>query len=400
MGKRFTIYCLVTCPYVFPRGKSLRVHAGLQALLALGHRITVFTYANGSDFSHAGLEIRRTPYLFRMRRPGQVGPCLSKIFSDSCLYRLAYQAMKDRPCDLLLATDIEGAILATLLKRSFSVPVLMDIHGIFSELLTNTTRLKSRAVATVCNAIERWAWSSADLLLCNWPRVRAYARKILPDVASCTLLDIPPESVQKIIGQPFPATSLAREWQERLNGRKVLLYTGNFSGYNHFSLALEGFSLALKNGLERVIFLVVGGGDQRAQQRAVELNLGDNVFFLGRRSPEEAMDMTRLSDVCLSMTTGQGNTPSKILYYFLAGKPVILCDSKPHRSFVPEETDALYCANRAEDLAAKLILIFKSHKLRRNLSEAVLRKSREYTVQATRDQWQQILQTLLVGSPK
>lgn len=385
------ICLLATCPYFFVRGKPLRIHSNILAFHSLGHHVTVITYYNGEQVDLPNVKLHRTSRLFRLRNPQKVGPGTAKICSDIAILTLATRVLQQEPHDLIVGTDIEGAIIAAILKKRFKLPTIVDVHGIFSELLRENTPRIAALLYKIPHRIEKWAWKKSDLLVCNWPRVTRYAKKISPNTPTCTIFDIPQPSVHEMAAKPFPASGEGRKWQRQLVNKRVVFYAGNFASYQNFSLALLGLKYIIDNGLSNVVLFVVGSGYDSYLKEATALGIKDNVLFIGQRTPEVTIDLMRLADICLTLIASGGNTPSKIIYYFLSGRPILACDSPAHDEFLIDGTNALLCRNHYIDFANKLLYLLKKEDLRQQLAKASAARSRSFTVRSHRDRWQNIL---------
>ena len=393
--RRLRIFLVATCPYFFVRGKPLRVHSNLLAFQDLGHLITVITYANGSEVDLPNINIFRTPHQFRMRNPQKVGPGVAKICSDLAILAVSSRILQRERHDIIIGTDIEGAAIAALLKRRFGLPVIIDVHGIFAELLQNNIPWANYLLGPVSFWIEKQVWRKADMLVCNWPSIEKYAKRIAPNIPSCTVFDVPPASVHEVASKPFPVSKEGRKWKQQLSRKRVVFYAGNFASYQNFNLASRGFSYALDHGLSDTVLLAVGDDYGPYLREAKALKIKDKVLFIGKRTPEETVDLMRLADICLTLIPCGGNAPSKIISYFLAGCPILACDSPAHRELLKDGKNALFCSNHPIDFAKKLLYLLKNEDARRRLARASIAYAEFFTLSTFRDKWRGILELLM-----
>jgi len=393
--RRLRIFLIATCPYYFVRGKPLRVHSNVLALQDLGHLITVITYANGSEVDLPNVDIYRTSNQLRMRNPQKVGPGVAKACSDLAVLAVSSRILRKERHDLIIGTDIEGAAIAIRLKSQFGLPVIIDVHGIFAELLQVNIPWVHFLLGPVPLWIEKQLWRKADMLVCNWPRVEAYANQIAPNTPSCTIYDIPTSSVHEVASKPFPVSKEGRKWKQQLSNNRVVLYAGNFAPYQNFSLALRGFHHALEQGLADTVLLAVGEDFGLHLKEAKALGIEDCVLFIGKKTPEETMDLMRLAEISLTLIPCGGNSPSKIISYFIAGCPILACDSPAHRELLKDEDNALFCNNDPVHFSKKLMFLLNNEDARQRFARASLRNGLSFTISSFRDNWKRILEPFL-----
>jgi len=353
----------------------------------------VITYANGDNIDLPNVTFHRVSRAFHMHNSQKVGPGIAKTCSDLAILKLALKLLRQEPHDLIIGTDIEGAVIAALLKKRFCLPTVIDIHGIFTELLQDNAPKMRMFLGNIPLWVEKWAWQKADLLVCNWLRVERYAKEKVPNIPACTIFDVPQESVHKVACKPFPASNEGRKWQRYLFNKKVVFYAGNFAPYQNFSLALHGFKHALDRGLSDAILFVVGADYGSYLKEATALGINDKVLFIGKRTPEITIDLMRLADICLTLIPNGCNTPSKIIYYFLAGRPILACDSPAHNELLIDGDNALLCSNHHIDFSEKLSYLLKNDETRRQLARASTKYSGFFTLHSHINRWREVLLT-------
>ncbi len=388
------ILLIATCPYLFVRGKSLRVHANVMALSRLGHQVTVLTYRDGSEVQIPNVRLKRTPAWLRMRKPQKTGPSFVKGISDVVLFLMGVKELSAGEYHLIVAEDTEGMMIGHLLKRRFHLPVIMDLHGNFSEILKNNVSWIPHPLVRVSNTLEAFLLRQGDYLICNWPFVRDRAQRAAPDVPKQLLFDTPPDSVYGVLAEPFPATPLGQAWRDRIKGKHLVYYAGNVSRYHNFQLALQGFRCALEKGLRNTVLLAVGDGFYPYVRQAEDLGIREHVHFIGAKPPHEASDLSRLADVCLSLIYGDGNPPSKIIYYLLAGRPILACDSEAHRQLLSDGYDAVFCKNTPESFADKLLGMIHNPSMQSRLARNAVASAAKFQQERIAAGWETALQTV------
>ncbi len=356
----------------------------------MGYEQTVLAYQNGEEVALPGVQVVRTPHIFRLRDASKPGPSVMKLCADVALFVRASKFLRGNNYDLLVAIDIEGAVIAAFLKKRFRLPTIIQVHGIFSELLRNNTKILHHFTSGLCDIIEKFAWKNANQLVCIWPFLTQRAKLIAPSVHSETIIDTPPPTALKIMSSPFPATAEGHKWKNFFELNNVVLYAGNLASYQNLDLALKGMQCALDMGLTDTKMVVIGGGYEQYAQYAFENGLKDHVYFLGMRSIEETADLIRLANVCLTLNAGDGNPPSKIIYYFLAGRPILACDSTANRQLLSDR-NATFCSNAPMHFATTLISLLSDKERMRELADASRQNAQEFKTSTYTTKWENVI---------
>jgi len=116
-------------------------------------------------------------------------------------------------------------------------------------------------------------------------------------------------------------------------------------------------------------FVIAGEGKLMPGLRelAAELNLKDDVFFIGRC--EKVAELLSVSDVCALSSTAEGFS-NAILEYMAAARPVVLTDVGGAREVVIEgETGFIVAAGDDEQMAARMIELLRDPRRARAMGE-------------------------------
>ncbi|MGB5288779.1 MAG: glycosyltransferase [Ignavibacteriaceae bacterium] len=140
------------------------------------------------------------------------------------------------------------------------------------------------------------------------------------------------------------------------NSKKIILYQG---------VLLKGRGIekifAVLKDLPDHIFAIAGGGEYEIHYKklAEEMNLTDQVFFLGKLTQEELPKVTAAADVGVSLIENLSTSyyyalPNKLFEYIMAEVPVIVSDL-PQMKEVAEKYDigfAINIENKTELISA------------------------------------------------
>ncbi|HEY9888621.1 MAG TPA: glycosyltransferase family 4 protein [Candidatus Obscuribacterales bacterium] len=119
----------------------------------------------------------------------------------------------------------------------------------------------------------------------------------------------------------------------------AVMYVGNLEIYQGIDLLLQGFRLAVEEGVAADLF-VIGGEDSdiRAYTRlAADLGIGHRVHFMGPRPVNSLSYYLEQADILASPRIKGKNTPMKIYSYLGSGKAVIATNLETHTQVLDDD---------------------------------------------------------------
>jgi glycosyltransferase involved in cell wall biosynthesis len=159
-------------------------------------------------------------------------------------------------------------------------------------------------------------------------------------------------------------------------GKNYLVgYVGNMSIQDGLDILLD-VALHVKNsGRSDIFFTCVGGGTELDNLRKLvkDKDLADTVFFTGRVSDEELLEVLSTADVCVNpdrpSEMNDLSTMIKIMEYMALGKPIVQFDSKEGRFSAQDAS--LYARKNAgvADFAEKIIWLLDRPEERKKMGE-------------------------------
>jgi glycosyltransferase involved in cell wall biosynthesis len=123
----------------------------------------------------------------------------------------------------------------------------------------------------------------------------------------------------------------------REGAEEVVCYAGVVGRLDGVDLLVRAVDELVSSRHEKLLCLVVGGGDGllHAQALASELGIADRVRFTGTLPFEELLARVAVADVCVepapSNPYNDRSTMIKLLEYMASGKPVVAFDLPEHR---------------------------------------------------------------------
>jgi len=209
--------------------------------------------------------------------------------------------------------------LVARLKRARLVFNVQDLHP---DVMIDLGMIRSPALVSMLRAIERRAYSRADLLtvICEGFREHCVRRGAQPDRTEVIPNWLDVDEVRPLSG--------AQELREELGipaDAFVVLYAGTIGLVSGAEVVIEAAKLLAGN--RDVHFAFIGDGPlvPSLRERVHDAGLG-NVSFAPFQPRERLAEVQGLADASLvTLRPGHGRTsvPSKVLGYMAAGRPVI-----------------------------------------------------------------------------
>ncbi len=182
--------------------------------------------------------------------------------------------------------------------------------------------------------------------------------------------------------------------EERLLGKKVLIYLGTMVRIRRIDFLLDMLSEILES-MPDTVLLLVGDAPSKdmafLKKRAEQLGILENVIFTGFVPMEKGWSYILRSDVCLSPFRPSpildSTSPTKVVEYLALGKPVV-ANTHPDQSKVLQESGAGYAVEyTARAFSEACIKILNDPKLGQAMGEngiKYVRDCRTYEVLSQR----------------
>lgn len=171
-------------------------------------------------------------------------------------------------------------------------------------------------------------------------------------------------------------------------GERIVLYLGTLARVRRLDFLLRVFRRVVARNKMTKLYLVGGGKDPRDEtllrEEALRLGIEDSVIITGFLPREQAWELVRRADVCVSpfypTPILNSTSPTKLIEYLAMGKSVVANDH-PEQSTVLAESGAGICVPYEEEAFCEAILYLLDHPRE---AEEMGRRGRTY-VNNTRD---------------
>jgi len=259
MDRHTSLRILLVAPQPFfqVRGTPLNVLQMCRALTAAGHEVHLATYPYGEDVELPGLTIHRS-----RRAPGvrtvPIGFSKRKIVLDLFLAATVYRLLLKHRFDVVHAVE-ESVFFSLPGARLAGVPVIYDLDSSISDQLEYVGVLSSGWLLDGVRRVERAALQRATCALTVCRALTEFVEALSPETRVFQIEDTPlPSSLR----EPDPSGVARLRTDLGIEGRRVLLYTGNLESYQGIDLLTDAAEVVARLR-PAAVFLLVGGNPEQ-----------------------------------------------------------------------------------------------------------------------------------------
>ncbi|MEC5161304.1 MULTISPECIES: TIGR04063 family PEP-CTERM/XrtA system glycosyltransferase [unclassified Janthinobacterium] len=289
---------------------------------------------------------------------GQVGVVLG-------LARRLHQVATLTAPDILHAhSPALNALAALSVGRALGIPVVYEVRAFWEDAAVDHGTSRAGGLRyRLTRALESYALRRVDAVTTICEGLRGDMRQRGIAAANITVIPNAVEAAElgatAAAGQGAAASPLAGALglAPDPHGAPVVGFIGSFYAYEGLALLLRALPRMLA-AFPRMRLLLVGGGPQEAELKALAARLGvaGQVIFAGRVAQRHTADYYRLLDVLvyprLAMRLTDLVTPLKPLEAMAQGRLVVASDVGGHRELIADgKTGILFAAGDADALA-------------------------------------------------
>lgn len=267
------ILAIVTTPYYWDRGSSLRVDAVLEKL-SKENNVDVVAYPYGKDPKNKQINLYRVGKKRDASGLGVGKISLKKIYFDALVFFKAFSLILKNEYDIVHCEDFEAAFLGAILKVVFrKKKYVYDLHNTIHDNLEIAGAPK--LLLNVVDSISKLIVNQYDLVILNWG-----VYKDLPAKRKFLLYDKFSVEAKKV---DLPVKG------------KYLVYAGNYNKYQ----GVEGFLRAFAKSRISHKLVLVGKTNESIHSLLDELDISDRVYMTGLLSIEETNYVVKGADFAL-----------------------------------------------------------------------------------------------------
>lgn len=401
--QRLPLRVLMVAPTSFfgHYGGHIRILEETRALQALGHQVSIATYAKGEDVP--GVHIVRTRRL-PWRADYEVGSSRHKLAFDAFLMsRVLSYGLRWRP-HLIHGHMHEGALIGGVLARLLRVPLVFDFQGSLSGEMVDHGFVASGSPAYR-------AWRALERFVCRLPRTiltsSLQARELLEGQFA-----VEPERIEPLPdcadlehfapGRASPEAHAALRQRFGIPAsRPVVAYLGLLADYQGTDQLLEA-ARRLQQADVDAHFLVMGYPRvDHYSAMAQGMGIADRVTFTGRVDYyREAPLFLSMGDIAVSPKFSATEGSGKVLNYMALGQPVVAYDTPVHREYLGD-AGVYVPAGDVAGFAEAIRLLLGDAQRRQQLGAALRERARtEYSWEAAGRQIEAVYRRLLRDQQK
>ncbi len=337
-------------PFFEPRGTPFSEFHRIRALVELGHTVDLVTYPFGRDVSMPGLRV------FRSLRPPfmdgiGIGPSWRKLPLDLLVMATTIRRAVAGRYDAVHSHE-EGSWWGVVVAAVLGVPHLYDMHSSLPQQLTNFAYSRSRTLAAIFRALERFVIRRSRVVIVICPQLEDVVREIDRAVPSVLIENAPGSGDAPTAG----SGAAVRASLGIAAGTPMILYTGTFEAYQGLDLLFASMRRVIASRPDARLVLAGGRPDQIGAARAqAELGgIASATIFAGQRPSEEIPAFLDAADVLVSPRSLGTNTPLKIYQYLRAGRAIVATRLLTHTQVLNDEVAILTDAS-AERFATGIL---------------------------------------------
>lgn len=372
-GDRPRILLVTPQPYFEERGTPIAVGLVARAMVESGFAVDLLAFPLGESRASPGVRIERCGNPLRIRRV-RIGFSMRKLVLDVSLLRSFERLLARRRYVAVHAVE-EAAWLAAVLCPIHAVRFVYDMASAIPQQLEGHRLLGREPFLTILRGTEKRVIERAAHVVCSGG-LASHVRSQSPETP-VTEWRFP---VSGESARPAEAAAL-REQHGIIPDDHMLLYAGNFSGYQGMELLLESFAKAAASD-PRLLLVAVGASDQQdAEKLATRLPqpLRQRLRVLPRQPRALMPAWLAAADCLMSLRTQGDNVPLKLFEYMAAGKPIIATTGPAHQPLL-NSTRAYLCTTDVDSVAQAMQQVFEDpERARRSGARAAAYAGRHFS---------------------
>ncbi len=310
----------------------------VKALNALGHNAKLIGI---DDYNEFGKELILLKSPFGKRR---------YFLLKLSIFLPFYSIIKKIDAIIVDPEIIPGTIFLLLLKKLFSIKVILDVRSIpVEEKLPWDYKLSCK--------IAQIFFDGATFITNG---TKNYIEQLLNSRFNKS--EIFPSAVNPLTFSSFISNNISREIKEKVNNRMVFFYHGSISPNRGINLILDAIN-QIKIENPNILFVSLSGNNNYIIEYCNSKNyhLENHLLLLDIVDHEKVPAYIQLADLCIiplpKILWWEISSPLKLMEYLAMEKPIIISDIEAHRLVVPKDSGFAYYFNPddPEDLGKILI---------------------------------------------
>jgi glycosyltransferase involved in cell wall biosynthesis len=341
------------------------------------------------EFAGVGLHTVGSSYSRGTRPVGYVGRYLAFLAASAVK---VLRLHRRRRYDVIhVHTMPDFLVFSAIGPKLFGARVVLDVHDLMPELYASKFRNgESHWVIRLIKAAERWSIGFADRAIAvHEPQRKALVGRVKNEQKFSILMNL-----------PDPALFSPRSEPPR-SAKFKLIYHGMVGSRHGLDVAVRAVALA-RHDIPELELQVFGDGDYfpRVRELVHELGVEDNVRLEQGLVPvEDLLPAIRDANVGIVPILDDPFTrfmlPVKLLEYVAVGVPVIASATDTIRSYFDESTVCLCAPGDPDDLAARIVDLYRDSAKREAFAAAARAFTAEHGWDREKEKYYQLIDSLV-----
>ncbi len=380
------VLILAPHPFYQERGTPIAVDLLIRALTERGDDVDLLTFHEGVDRTYERFQIYRIRPLPKVNnlRPGFSA---KKLYCDIFMFFHFIGLIRKNKYDIVHAIE-ESAFMALLVCPLSATPFVYDIDSSMTTQLINKLPVL-KPMRRILGFFESlpMRYAKAVVPMCD---VLAEEAGKYRDNNIFVLKDV------SLVGQqegPGSAVDLRADLE--LSGN-IVMYIGNLESYQGIDLLLQSFLLVSQQQADTSL-VIIGGVEKdvvKYRELASQLDIDEQVYFLGPRPVGHISHYMAQADVLVSPRIQGLNTPMKVYSYLDSGVAVLATRLSTHTQVMNDDI-AMLAEPNSDDFSKALLKLLSDEALRMQLAAAAKETiQREHSYTAFRQKVHEIYERL------
>lgn len=351
---------LVVSQYFWP--EEFRINDICKGLIEEGHEVDVLTaipnYPRGEYFegfsllergekNYEGINVRRCFCVPRGKNSklklifNYISFALSSTFHIPFILKHKYDKVL-----VYQLSPITMAIPAIILKKIKKIPMDMYILDLWPESLLSTVNIGSKKIKDAMFKFCKKIYKQADRIYIT---SKGFKKKLVSYGIEEEKITYLPQWAEDIYKDAVIEND--NELEQLCKDKFNILFAGNVGKAQSIDTIINAANICKEN--QSIQWIIVGDGSEKniCEQKVKDLNLKENVIFLGRKPLQ---DMPKYYDAADALLVTLGNdelfkitVPAKVQSYMASGKPILGAISGEGKDVIEDSNCGLAC--EAED---------------------------------------------------
>ena len=356
-----------------------RVKRKAEALAAAGYDVDVLTLRTSTEkrFVRNGVNVH-TISLGKRRSSLPRYAFEYVVFFVWAFVRVTFMMWRKRYAVVDVNTLPDFLIFAPILARMMGATLVLDMHEITPEFYMSKYGIAEDSwLIRLIKFLERASFDFADrVMTVNEPIQDLLISRGLPRSKSLVLMNAADDARFS-----SPALRATEDKSEARTAKETkpfaMMYHGTLTRIYGLDIAVEAFEIARRDMPDAELWILGLGPEQDTLRRLVEARgLSSQVKVVGPvPSSEVPQWLARCDAGILPMRRDvflDYAFPNKLSEFIVSGRPVLVSRLRTMRHYFSDQALAYFDPNDAEDLARRMIQLYRDRELRTQLAAKAL----------------------------